>query len=182
MRRLHLILAMLVCVLFPGILPAQAELPPESASGASVELPQTPDSAPTSVAQAEKPRVRICRHAFYSSARRHPVTPREVSLREAVQSLGTDGHRFVRCELKDGSRFTGGIKSIQFAAFTISQGITGVRQINYSDLKEPPRPGAAVVAHFANGLKWTAVVAASIAVSPLVIPLLALIFTGVIND
>jgi hypothetical protein len=126
--------------------------------------------------------VRICRHAFYSSARRHPVTPREVSLREAVQSLGTDGHRFVRCELKDGSHFTGGIKSIQFAAFTISQGITGVRQINYSDLKEPPRPGAAVGAHFANGLKWTAVVAASIAVSPLVIPLLALIFTGVIND
>jgi hypothetical protein len=182
MRRLHLSLVALVCAFCPAILSAQTEIQPGSAATTAVDLPPNPDSSSATATPAQKPPVRIRRPAFYASARRHPLTPRDVSMREAVRALGVDGHRFVRCELKDGSHFTGGIKFIQSADFDISRGIMGIRQIKYSDLSQPPQPVPAVGEHFANGLKWTGVVAGCIAISPLVIALLPLIFAGVLND
>lgn len=44
---------------------------------------------------------------FFHSAHKRPLRPLDVALREPVESLGADRHRFVRCELKDGSSRVG---------------------------------------------------------------------------
>ena len=179
MRRRPLILTTLVCTLFSPILSAQAEVPQEPAAHASVNLPQAPGSSTT---PAQQPSVRTRWRYMYNSAHRHPITPRDVSMREAVQSLGVDKHRFVRCELRDGSHVIGGITGVHFAQFAVSQGIMNSRLINYSELKQPPEPVPAAGEHFVNGLEWTGVVAGSLAIAPLVVALFPLMAAGVISD
>lgn len=49
---------------------------------------------------------------FFIYSLQHPLTPRDVALRESVRALGTDLHHFVRCELKDRSVVTGAITSV----------------------------------------------------------------------
>jgi hypothetical protein len=182
MRRLPLILATLVCALVPALLAAQDDLPQQTPPTSSEDLPQNPESSRASAAQVTKPPVRIRRPGFYNFANRHPLTPRDVSMREAVQSLGIDKHQFVRCELKDGSHFIGGITNIQFGYFRISQGIMNSREINYSELKQPPQSVPAAGEHIVNGLKWTGFVAVCVVLSPIAIAMLPLLFTGVISD
>jgi hypothetical protein len=56
------------------------------------------------------------------------------------------------------------------------------REIKYSELKEAPQSVPAVAEHFANGMKWTGLVAACVALSPLVIVFYPLVLAGVITD
>lgn len=184
MTQRRLILATLVCTLFSAIISAQEqEQTPQETSPAVSENPaQSPVSSTNTAANGQAPAARIRGRHFYASAQRHPLTPREVSMREAVQSLGIDKHRFVLCELKDGSRFVGGIGDIQYTYFRISQGILNGREINYSDLTQAPQAVPAVGEHFANGLKWTGFVAVCVALSPLVVVFYPLVLAGVISD
>jgi hypothetical protein len=160
MRRQPLILATLACAFFSTTLPAQeqAEAPQETSTVASVDPGRNSASSTYTAADAQPRPVRTRGPYFYSSARRHPLTPRDVSIRGAVESLGIDKHRFVRCELKDGSHVIGGITAINFAQFAISQGIMDGRQIQYSELKRPPESVPAVGKHLVNGLQWTGLV------------------------
>jgi hypothetical protein len=169
----HLILATNVCTLFLAPLSAQVQdkIPQETTFAASVNSAQNPVSSTNSAANAQTPAARTRGPYFYASARRHPLTPRDVSIREAVESLGIDKHRFVRCELKDGSHVIGGITSVNFAEFAITQGIMNGRHLHYSELKQPPEAIPAVGEHFLNGLKWVGVVAVCVALSPLLYPL-----------
>jgi hypothetical protein len=182
MRHRHLILASMIFALCSTILSAQEVLPQETSRAASVNPPQNAPSAtnPNVPAQAQPVRARG-RH-FYASAQRHPLSPRDVSMREAVQSLGIDKHRFVRCELKDGSHVTGGITAVHSAQFAISQGIMNGRHLQYSELKQAPEPVPAVGEHIVNGLKWTGLVASCVALSPLLVVLIPLMAAGVLND
>ena len=182
MRRFRFLMAALACSVLPAILSAQQGHPPEATPIPSAGLPEIPASPIARDVQAPSPAVRKLKYYFYASAQRHPLTPRDVSMREAVQSLGVDKHRFVRCELKDGTHFIGGITNIQLGYFGISQGIMNGREIKYSELKQPPEPVPAVGEHFVNGLKWTGLVAGCVAVSPLAIIFLPLMLTGVISD
>jgi len=179
MRQRHLILTILVCALFAATLSAQEHVSQENVAPASVNPAQDPVYSTTTAFQAQPQPVRTRGPYFYSSARRHPLTPREVSMREAVESLGIDKHRFVRCELKDGSHVIGGITATNFAGFAITQGIMNGRHLHYSELKQPPEPIPAVGEHFINGLKWTGVVAVCVALSPLVVLLYPL---GIMTD
>jgi hypothetical protein len=182
MKKRHLILVTLVCTLFSATLSAQEQAPQETSVAPSVHLPQNPASSTNRSANAQPPSVRTRGPYFYSSAKQHPLTPRDVSMREAVESLGIDKHRFVLCKLKDGSHLVGGIGYIHFASFTISQGIMNGQEIKYSELREAPQLVPAVGEHLANGLKWTGLVAACVALSPLVVVLYPLVLAGVLTD
>jgi hypothetical protein len=119
---------------------------------------------------------------FYASAQK-PVFPTHAQLmRQAVQTLGVAQHRFVRCELRDGSSVTGAISRIDRKDFTISQGIFNSRPVRYSDLKSSPWPGPAVPEHLVNVLEWTGVVALCVAAIPLLPVFIPLMLTGVIAD
>ena len=182
MTQRRLILATLVCSLLSAIISAQEQTPQETSTAASANPAQSPVSSTNTAANGQAPSARTRGRRFYASAQRHPLTPHEVSMREAVQSLGIDKHRFVLCELKDGSHFVGGIGDIQFTYFRISKGIMNGREINYSELKQAPRPVPAVGEHFVNGLEWTGFVAVCVALSPLVIVFYPLVLAGVISD
>ncbi len=182
MWRLSLIISILVCALVPALLTAQDDPPQKAPPTTTANFPQNPESPSTSAAQSEKPPVRTRRPGFYNSANRHPITPRDVSMREAVQSLGIDKHRFVRCELKDGSIFIGGITNIQFGYFGISRGIMNNREISYSELQQPPQPIPAAGEHLVNSLKWTGFVAVCVVLSPIAVAMIPLLLTGVIDD
>jgi len=122
------------------------------------------------------------RQRRYASAFRHPLTPQDVAAREAVNKLGVDRHRFVRVELRDGTSLTGGITRIENEQFFISKGIMGRTRVRYSSLKSAPRPTAAPLEHFENGLRWVGFVAGCIIVAPLIIAFLPLMASGVIQD
>ncbi len=182
MTQRHLILATLGCTLFSVILSAQEQASQETFAPPSVQSAQAPISTTTTAAHAQAQPVRTRGPYFYSSAQRHPLTPRDVSIREAVESLGIDKHRFVRCDLKDGSHFVGGISAVQFRYFRISKGIMNSREIRYSELKQAPQPIPAVGEHLVNGLEWTSLVAACVVFSPLAIVFYPLVLAGVISD
>jgi hypothetical protein len=182
MTQRHLILATLVCTLFAAALSAQEQVSQETFAPASVNSAQDPVSSTTTAARAQGKPVRTRGPYFYSSAQRHPLTPRDVSMREAVESLGIDKHRFVLCELKDGSHFVGGISDFKFGYFRISKGIMNSREIRYSELKQVPQHIPAVGEHLVNGLEWTGLVAACVVFSPLVIVFYPLVLAGVISD
>jgi hypothetical protein len=169
----HLILATLVCTLFSVTLSAQAQekIQQETSFVASVHPAQNPVSSTNTAANAQSQPARTRGSYFFASAKRHPLTPRDVSMREAVESLGIDKHRFVRCELKDGTHVICGISSLKCAEFAITQGIMNGRHLQYSELKQPPEPIPAVGEHFLNGLKWTGVVVVCVAVLPFLYPL-----------
>jgi hypothetical protein len=119
---------------------------------------------------------------LFAQSLQKPLTPRDVQMREVVQALGVDKHRFVRCRLSDGSQLVGGITFIRQGKFVISQGIWNSREIAYSELREAPQPTVAVGEHLENGLKWTGLVATCVVLSSLVIPMIPLMFTGVIAN
>jgi hypothetical protein len=176
--------AILACALLPSLLVAQTEtfeltIPAAAASSVS----QTPEPAPADPAsQLHAPAKQLRAPYFYASAHKRPLTPQDIVIREAVQSLGIDKHRFVLCELKDGSSLVGGIAIIERDYFRISQGIMDGRELHYSELKQAPQPVPAVAEHFTNGMKWTGFVAFCVAVSPVVLALLPFLFAGVLPD
>lgn len=151
--------------------PLPIELSPERAEAL---LSLSPGQAPK---QAWAPR-RYRRHFF--GPLHHPLTPADVALRESVRSLGTDQHRFVRCELKDHSVITGPITSIGNERFFVRKGIMGSGQaISYRELSAEPRPVAAVGEHLKNGLEWTGVAGLAVVLAPIFFVLGG---TGVIQD
>lgn len=182
MKKRHLILVTLVCTLFSATLSAQEQAPQETSFAPPVDAASSTNTAAKLQTETQMHAVRTRGPYFYSSAKRHPLTPRDVSMREAVESLGIDKHRFVLCELKDGSHFVGGIDDIQYAHFRISKGILNGREISYSDLKQAPQAVPAVGEHFANGLQWTGLVSACVVFAPLVIVFYPLVLAGVISD
>ena len=109
-----------------------------------------------------------------------PLTPEEISYREAVRKLGVHKHQFVHCELPNGKVRTGVITSIRDDGFTLKDGILIAQWIPYSDLKAAPRPVAAVGTRIGQGFKWTGLVAGCIAAVPPVAVLL--VFTGLLAD
>jgi hypothetical protein len=111
-----------------------------------------------------------------------PLTPEEISYREAVRKLGVHKHRFVHCELPNEKVRTGVITSIRDDGFTLKDGILIAQWIPYTDLKAAPRPVAAVGTRIGQGLKWTGLVAGCIAAVPLVVVMLPFVFTGVLTD
>ena len=159
----------------------RAQVPAEEIGPLPTELSQEKAAALTSLSPVlsstqTSPR-RLRRHFFRLH---HPLTPGDVALRESVRSLGTDKHRFVRCELNDHSVITGPITSIGDERFFVRTGIMGNgRSISYRELSAEPRPVAAVGEHLKNGLEWTGVAGLAVVVSPV---FLVLGVTGVIQD
>jgi len=119
---------------------------------------------------------------FYASAHQ-PIFPTHAQLmRQAVETLGVAQHRFVRCQLRDGTSVTGAIGHIDRNEFTLSQGIFNSRLIRYSELKSSPSPVPAIPEHLLNALEWTGVVAVCVAAVPLLPVVIPLMLTGVIAD
>lgn len=119
---------------------------------------------------------------FYLSKNAHPLTPQQVAFRKSVYALGVDRHRFVRCELTDGTQLTGGILAINQQRFYLSQGILSPRWIPYSQLTSSPVPVPAFAEHLTNSLKWAGLVAFCIAAAPLAIAFYPLVLAGVLQD
>jgi hypothetical protein len=127
------------------------------------------------VATPEPPRARARRRL---SRPVFPLTPEEISFREAVQKLGVHKHRFVHCELANRKVRTGVITEIRDDGFILKDGIIVSQWIRYTDLNAAPRPVAAVGTRIGHGLKWTGVVVGCVAGSPLIL----LYFVGLASD
>lgn len=171
------VLFLATAILTPALLFAQALPDSVLPSTSSLDLPssQMMQLIPTAAQHHNK---RIYSD-FFAGAGKHPLTPRDVAIRETVRSLGVDQHRFVRCDLLDGSSVTGGILLVGQESFQVSQGIQHQRRIFYADLKTPPKPVLATPQHFLHTLEWTGIVVAVIAAAPFVIVLSA---AGVFPD
>jgi hypothetical protein len=114
---------------FPTLAWGQVTLEENTPRNPGPAIDQT-ESAPSPVSVAPHPRIHRG-PAFFHSAHRRPLTPQDVATREAVELLGVDRHRFVRCELKDGSSSVGGILNIERDGIYLSQGIMGQKKIYY---------------------------------------------------
>lgn len=138
----------------------------------------SPKPPAASVAAARRPR------RFFVYSLRHPLTPRDVALRESVRALGTDKHHFVRCELKNHAVVTGAIIRIDNEGLVVRTGIldSSGYGISYRELGAPPQRVTAVGEHVKNGLEWTGLVGLCVALSPLVLVLYPLVIVGVIQD
>jgi hypothetical protein len=86
-----------------------------------------------------------------------PLTPEELSYREAVQKLGVNTLRFVHCDLPNGKVRTGVITEIRDDGFTLKDGIIISQWIPYTDLKAAPRRVPAVGTRIGQGFKWVGV-------------------------
>lgn len=121
--------------------------------------------------------------AFYWSAHNHPLTPREVAMREAVYGFRENTHQFVHVELKDGKVLTGTVDGANNQNFQLKTGILyGSKTITYSQLAETPRAVPAVGTRVVHTLKWTGVVIAIIPAIPLAVLLIPLFLLGVFPD
>jgi len=96
-----------------------------------------------------------------------PLTPEEISYREAVQKLGVNKQHFVHCDLPNGRVRTGVITDIRDNGFTLKDGIFFSQWIPYTDLKAAPRPVAAVGTRIGQGFKWAGVTLGVVALLPL---------------
>ena len=176
-------LAVFAFLLFPVLLNAQSDeiqefpLPPAP----SFLLSPAFDNGAVTAPAAKPCRCPRRAHLFAQRLER-PLTPRDMQMREVVQTLGVNNHRFVRCLLKDGSNVVGGITDIRQGEFGLTQGIMSGKRISYWELAQPPRPVAAIGEHTLNGLKWTGLIAGGVAASPLLIVFIPLLFAGVIQD
>lgn len=124
---------------------------------------------------------------FYRSALNHPLTPRDVALRDAVYRLQQreqeHPHQFVHVRLKDGKTLTGVITRAGASKFVVKTGILqGYQAAEYRDLAQEPREVPAVGTHIVHGLEWTGVVVGCIAVIPLAVIFYPLVAAGVIQD
>jgi hypothetical protein len=162
-----LLLSFLLPFLFVPTLTAQ-DLSPSAAS-VQTELPKA------------KPQRAVPQHSRrnYRTARLRPLTPRDVEIRESVEALGADKHRFVRCRLHDGSSVTGGILEIDQTGFMLSRGAIGDRRLLYSSLQDPPQPVIAPGEHVLVGLQWTGLVGVAIVAAPIILAAWPL---GVLSD
>jgi hypothetical protein len=86
-----------------------------------------------------------------------PLTPEEISYREAVQKLGIHRNRFVHCELPNGKVRTGVITEIHDNGFMLKDGILISQWIPYTNLKAAPRSVPAVGTRIGQGFKWAGV-------------------------
>jgi hypothetical protein len=127
MRRLAFCLFFLTLFSSPSSIFAQQH--PANATSSPAPLAGVVPDAAARVREAALLREKWRRPCIYESAKKHPLTPHDVALRDAVQKLGVDPHRFVRCELRNGSKLTGGILSIGQEEFSVSQGIMGQTRI-----------------------------------------------------
>jgi len=101
-----------------------------------------------------------------------PLTPEEISYRDAVQKLGIHRNRFIHCELPNGKVRTGVITEIRDDGFMLKDGIFISQWVPYTDLKAAPRPVLAVGTRIGQGFKWAGV---GLGVA-LLIPLFPLLF------
>jgi hypothetical protein len=106
-----------------------------------------------------------------------PLTPEEISYREAVRKLGVSKSHFVHCELPNGKVRTGVITEIRDDGFTLKDGIIISQWIPYTDLKAAPRPVAAVGTRIGQGFKWVGVGLGVAALVPL-FPFAFLVWDG----
>lgn len=139
-----------VCFLQSPCLRAQRH-PPSSPVGPEQVAELLPDvtvGAPDTASEADEatPAQQTWqRKRVFASANKHPLTPQDVEIRETVRNLGIDRHRFVRCNLRDGSTVVGGITWIGQEQFGVTQGIWGEKHILYSSLRLAPKPDAAPI-------------------------------------
>lgn len=106
----------------------------------------------------------------------HPLTPREVSMRDEVLRLGARRKQFVLCELSDGRKVTGTIGSARVHSFFLNTGLFDrYQEVRYSELRVPPRPVAAVGKKILDGLEIAGMVAVVIVALPIVLPLYPLL-------
>jgi hypothetical protein len=125
------------------------EIGPLSTALSTEQLQSSLQLSPAAVPQTTQPRAR--------SRLSKPVVPlssEAMSYRSAVQKLGVDTHRFVRCELPNGKVRTGVITAIRDDGFTLKDGIIIDQRISYADLKAAPRPVAAVGTRVGHVFKW----------------------------
>jgi hypothetical protein len=111
-----------------------------------------------------------------------PLTPEEVSYREAVERLGVNTHQFVHCDLANGRVRTGVLTEIRDDGFVLKDGIIIDQWIPYTDLRAAPRPVAAVGTRIGHGFKWAAVGVVFIAAVPLFVVLYPLVAVGLVAD
>lgn len=156
-----------------GTLPI--EISPEKTAALQSLSPALPTAQ---TARARRP------HRYFFRPLHHPLTPRDVALRESVRALGTDNHHFVRCELKNRTVVTGAITSIGNEEFFVRTGIleTSGSTISYRELNAPPQHVAAVGEHVKNGLEWTGMGVLFVAAIPLAVVFYPLVAAGVIQD
>jgi hypothetical protein len=183
----HAMLALTVLfflLIGPDLLQAQtvpeelAPLPTELSSSRAEALHSLSPSISLTTFTAHK---RV--HRYFFCPLKHPLTPKDVALREAVRTLGIDKHRFVHCELKNHVVVTGAISSIGEQEFFVQTGILGAgREVSYRELSAPPRPVPAVGSHVKVGLEWTGFAAFCVLAVPLMIAFIPLMMAGVIQD
>ena len=126
---------------------------------------------------------RHMRAAFFNSARQHPLTPREVALRESVYDLASHPKQYAHVRLADGKVLTGTISNADHDTFLVrSHILAGGYTVHYDQLVEPPRPVLAVGTRAVKGLEVTGLVALCILAIPLIVALYPLILTGIISD
>jgi hypothetical protein len=112
-----------------------------------------------------------------------PLTPEELSYREAVRKLGVNKNHFVHVDLSNGKVRTGVITEIHDEGFLLKDGLIDIQWVPYTDLKAAPRAVAAVGTRLVHGLKMTGIVTAFVVVVPVAIALsVPLVILGVIVD
>jgi hypothetical protein len=135
---------------------------------------------------AVPPASQIGRHrraGFFRNTAGHPLTPREIALRETVYELAGRPKQYVHLRLVNGKVLTGTIGEASTEAFLLKTGILGGgHTFHYRELAEPPRPVLAVGTRTVKGLEVTGLVVVCIAAIPLVVVLYPLILAGVIRD
>jgi hypothetical protein len=123
------------------------------------------------------------RAAFFRSASQHPLTPREVALRESVYELASHPKQYAHVRLADGKVLTGTISNAGHDTFLVRSHILGDgHTVRYDQLAEPPRPVLAVGTRAVKSLEVTGLVALCIVALPLFVVLFPLIMTGIISD
>jgi hypothetical protein len=123
------------------------------------------------------------RAAFFHSANQHPLTPREVALRQSVYELASHPKQYAHVRLADGKVLTGTISNAYNDTFLLRSHILGGGfTVRYEQLAEPPRPVLAVGTRAVKGLEVTGLVALCILAIPLFVALYPLIMIGIIPD
>ncbi len=201
-KRLVLLTTVLILLLFPWsqVISAQereessaSEWQSEAPKGLSIEIEPLPTRLTDNqwrALQELRPAVssgspikRHIRAAFFNSARQHPLTPREVALRESVYELASHPKQYAQVRLADGKVLTGTISNADHDSFQVRSHILGDgHTVRYDQLAEPPRPVLAVGTRAVKGLEVTGLVALCIVAIPLFVVLYPLILTGIIAD
>lgn len=120
---------------------------------------------------------------FFRNTYNHPLTPREVAIRESIYKLAGHPKQYVHVRLANGKVLTGTIGAATSQAFELKTGILGgSHTVRYAEIAEPPRGVLAVGTRAVKGLEMTGLVLLCIAAVPLWFALYPLIQAGVIPD